>query len=144
MNTEQSNSLAALQALLLANRGISEPLQTIVDGNAILTLVNGAMVRIGRKGGFGLPEVRSYPETQEIGKRAIDAACNADLLLARQVARGSKYTVAAPTVPVVLTVPAFTGFDAVPAVPATPDPFVTALESSEPTVDPIEALLSEV
>lgn len=109
MTIEQTNSLAALQALLLSARGITEPLQTTTDGNAVITLVNGAIVRIGRKGGYALPEVRSYPESKEVGKRAIDAACNADLLLAKQTARGG-------TKVLVPVAPAFDGFADVPAI----------------------------
>lgn len=111
MNSAQTTAVADLQSLLLSARGITDELVTIPDGDALYTEVNGVTVKIGRKGGYSVPDVRSYPETKEIGKRAIDAACYADVLLAKQTARASK-TPVAPKAPA----PAFDGFADVPAI----------------------------
>jgi hypothetical protein len=108
MNTNQTTAIANLQSLLLSARKITDKLVTISEGDYVFTEVNGATVRIGRKGGYYLPDVRSYPETQEIGKRAIDAACYADVLLAKQQARDTRKVT--PATPAINVVPAFDGF----------------------------------
>lgn len=108
MATEKQNqAVATLVALLSSVRQLDAKPTTIEDnGNVILDLgLDGfPIVIIGKQGGYGLPDVKSYPETGKgshndafPGISARDAALFGDMHVQRQAAGRKRATVnAAP------------------------------------------------
>lgn len=95
MNAKQTTAVSSLVALLSTIRGLNAtPTTDEQDGKVLLDLglTGFPLVSIGKQGGYGLPDVKSYPENGKPsnhafpGNSALDAALWGDMHVVRQAA----------------------------------------------------------
>jgi hypothetical protein len=99
MSDRQKNAVTAFFAKLYEVRGISEPQNAISEEGSLLLiklpLSGWPIISVGKLGGYGMPEIRSYPENGRPscyaypGNTALDAALFGDKHLARQQGQAS-------------------------------------------------------
>lgn len=140
MNSKQQTAVTSLVSLLSTIRGLNAVPQTADDNGKVIVdlgLPGFPLVSIGKQGGYGLPEIKSYPENGKPanhafpGNTALDAVLFADMHLIRQSSpkprKASTQTAPAPIV------------EQAAALATVPVAESEAQPESEPELEPIEA-----